>query len=759
MTRVGILDPSFLLTQKDSDAIVRIQCENDRKRKKKDKFTITWSDLEYKYTVPLLTWIKRKILAPSDDVSRSHVILKGVDGSIVRGELVGVLGPSGSGKSTFLETVIGRRPEGMKGSVMCESRNKVRISFIPQSNQLFEQLTVRETIEIAHKLFHATSVRVSRDQERDQGSVGEVSRDQGSVGEVSRDQGSVGEKSVAEIVQRLSLDSCYNNPVKKCSGGQLKRLAIACDLIRSTDVLVMDEPTSGLDSASTESLIEMLAEIVKDRDVSMILTIHQPSYRVLRIFDTIYTLSCEGKCLYSGPPDQMLPFLASNGFNCPHRYNPADFIIDIASGNFGLDRLEPLYQAMKPVSPGRDQYQNGGQNSNGGQNRNADPIWASSWDSSGGQEAINMKEAKTLVEMIQYDDHPFLPHFSVLMKRSLLVTLKNPWLFALRLASQIIFAFLIGAQMTPIIVTSGGCPYFPAMYGNGGIQIGHPVASQTRSGSVSEKERIPRARDGMSDGNESTGSFGNIVNGSTGSFGNIVNGDDEGGLEGAEGISREFDPSHLEAIQESNKVQEDAIIDFMGILFLILVNSQFGAILPTILTMPLEVRIVMKERRNDWYSVSSYYWAKVIADIPFQLLFPVVNCLILFSFAVYSQSVDIEQSLVQGIMIKGDYDTGIPSSVRTGVSSLDNDLIFRYLMITLVSIVFVLTAQAHGVLVGVIFIQSATVSAYIGIMSMIPFILFSGFLIRVSSMTAIFQFLSFGTYFRYRLFPLVPDPC
>ena len=95
--------------------------------------------------------------------------------------------------------------------------------------------------------------------------------------------------------------------------------------------------------------------------LSILLTIHQPSARVLSSFDQIYVLSKDGENLYFGPPGFLVDFLSSIGITCPRFHNPSDFIIEIASDEHGTDTLRacinkrnkaiPIGERNRPVEP------------------------------------------------------------------------------------------------------------------------------------------------------------------------------------------------------------------------------------------------------------------------------------------------------------------------------------------------------------------------------------------------------------------------
>lgn len=95
-------------------------------------------------------------------------------------------------------------------------------------------------------------------------------------------------------------------------------------------LLVLDEPTSGLDSTAAARLVATLSALAR-KGRSVVLSVHQPSSRVYRMFDSVLLLA-EGSCLYFGAGRDAMDYFASVGFAPGFHVNPADFMLDLANG-------------------------------------------------------------------------------------------------------------------------------------------------------------------------------------------------------------------------------------------------------------------------------------------------------------------------------------------------------------------------------------------------------------------------------------------
>src|SRR5450631_202969 len=204
--------------------------------------------------------------------------VKGVSFEVAEGEIFGLLGPNGAGKSTLIRmmtTLIpvtsGRAVVG--GHDVTKDHDAVRrmIGVIPQALTSDQDLTVEENLSIYAKLYS-----VPREQR---------------------------EKNIAEVLEAVDLTKWRTAQTKTLSGGMRRRLEIARGLVHDPRIFFLDEPTTGLDPVSRIAVWEMLNNLKKTRNLTMLLTTHYME-EADRLCDRIAIVD-HGKLVALGTPVEL----------------------------------------------------------------------------------------------------------------------------------------------------------------------------------------------------------------------------------------------------------------------------------------------------------------------------------------------------------------------------------------------------------------------------------------------------------------------
>ena len=179
----------------------------------------------------------------------SDKILQDVNLHVHCGEMVALIGPNGAGKSTFLKAILGQREyEGIIAfSEPGQRSRKPRIGYVPQS----PAFDPSDPVSVAD-LFACC-----------------MSRRPAFLG-----LGKSMQETVLECLERVHGEDLIHKRVGTLSGGELQRVLLALALEPMPNILILDEPLSGVDVEGMETLMDMLDEIRKEYDLSILMTTH-----------------------------------------------------------------------------------------------------------------------------------------------------------------------------------------------------------------------------------------------------------------------------------------------------------------------------------------------------------------------------------------------------------------------------------------------------------------------------------------------------
>jgi ATP-binding cassette subfamily G (WHITE) protein 2 len=271
---------------------------------------------------------------PRENHQADRHVLKGVNCRAEPWEILAIVGPSGAGKSSLLEILAGKLTP-QSGSIFVNQKPvdkaqfKKTSGYVTQKDTLFPLLTVEETLMFSAKL----RLRLP-------------------PAELT--------SRVKSLIQELGLTRVAgarvgDDRVRGISGGEKRRVSIGVDVIHDPKVLILDEPTSGLDSTSALQIIDMLKTMAETRGRTIILSIHQPGFRIVKLFNTILLLA-NGCVLHHGTVDQLGVNLRLMGLELPLYFNIVEFAIESIDT---IQQNRKFHQEILPQLPSTPQQKKG----------------------------------------------------------------------------------------------------------------------------------------------------------------------------------------------------------------------------------------------------------------------------------------------------------------------------------------------------------------------------------------------------------------
>lgn len=207
-------------------------------------------------------------------------VVKGVDITVKRGEIVGLLGPNGAGKTTTFYMIVGIVPAN-RGKIVFDNhditnlpiheRAHFGIGYLSQEASIFRKLTVEENINAILE-----TLPLSRPERK---------------------------RRLISLLEELNIAHLAKNKAFTLSGGERRRLEITRALVTNPSFILLDEPFSGIDPIVVNEAQEIIKEL-KAKGLGILLTDHNVR-ETLAITDRAYLIS-DGEILISGTAHELI---------------------------------------------------------------------------------------------------------------------------------------------------------------------------------------------------------------------------------------------------------------------------------------------------------------------------------------------------------------------------------------------------------------------------------------------------------------------
>lgn len=198
--------------------------------------------------------------------------------SIYKGEIFGLLGPNGAGKTTTILMMLGLS-EPTSGSVrVCgidSTRNPIevkrRVGYLPDDVGFYQHMTGLENL-----LYTAALNGIPKE---------------------------IAEKRALELLKKVNLLDAANKKTSKYSRGMRQRLGLADVLMKEPEIIILDEPTLGIDPEGVRELLQLIKDLNKNENITVLLSSHQ-LHQVQQICDRV-GIFVKGKLLAEGDTDSL----------------------------------------------------------------------------------------------------------------------------------------------------------------------------------------------------------------------------------------------------------------------------------------------------------------------------------------------------------------------------------------------------------------------------------------------------------------------
>jgi lipopolysaccharide export system ATP-binding protein len=213
-------------------------------------------------------------------VYHGRKVVKGVDISVGRGEIVGLLGPNGAGKTTTFYMMVGLvRPNG--GNILLDGINvtgvpmykraRMGVGYLSQEPSIFRKLTVEQNV-----MAILETLNMKRSERK---------------------------RRLKELLDELDIGGLARQKAYTLSGGERRRLEITRALVTNPSVMLLDEPFSGVDPLAVYEVQKIITRLA-EKGLGMLITDHNVR-ETLSIVNRAY-LICEGEVLREGESEFLI---------------------------------------------------------------------------------------------------------------------------------------------------------------------------------------------------------------------------------------------------------------------------------------------------------------------------------------------------------------------------------------------------------------------------------------------------------------------
>ena len=251
-------------------------------------------------------------------------VLKGIDITINKGDIVAVIGPSGSGKSTFLRCLnCMEDPTG--GSIIFNgvdiadmsvdiNVHRRHMGMVFQHFNLFNNKTVIQNIMLAPVHLRCQDLKKAKRANRRNSILNMVRKNKKEMIPISTTEEQIkaeAKEHAMSLLKRIGLEDKADVYPSTLSGGQKQRIAIVRSLAMNPDVILFDEPTSALDPEMVGEVLELMKQLASE-GMTMVVVTHEMGFakevanRVIFIDEGIIQEENEPKEFFENPKNERL---------------------------------------------------------------------------------------------------------------------------------------------------------------------------------------------------------------------------------------------------------------------------------------------------------------------------------------------------------------------------------------------------------------------------------------------------------------------